>query len=158
MPLAAGPMRTLERDEDALVGGLGGADPRLRRSEVAGRVHHVVGRDVARRLELERREQGVREGRRLLVAHAEGVGMTGRRDGEQDQERDQWHKKTSHGNGSNLVRWFGSSDSEGEPRRLSRCAGRGLVRIKSKNRLAASKFRRRPALPYRMCRNAPTKM
>src|SRR6185503_5109153 len=141
---------------NALVGRLRGADPRLGGGEVGRRVHHVVGRDVARGLELQRREQRVREGRRLLIAHAERVGMTGRRDGEQDQQRDQRHKKTSHGNGSNLFRWFGDGQRR-RARRLCGCAGRGLVRINSKNRLAARKFRRRQALPYRICTNAPTK-
>src|SRR4051812_18494969 len=83
--LTAAAVRALEGDEDALVGRLRRRDPGLRVGEVAGRVHHVVGRDVTGRLELQRREERVREGRRLLVAHAERVGMTGRRDGEHDQ-------------------------------------------------------------------------
>jgi hypothetical protein len=78
----------LERDEDALVGGLGGADPRLCGGEVARRVHHVVGRDVPGRLELQRREERVRERRGLLIAHAERVGVAGGRHGEHDEEQD----------------------------------------------------------------------
>ena len=33
--------------------------------------------------------------------------MTGRRDGEHDQQQDQGGKETSHGNGGNLFRLFG---------------------------------------------------
>src|SRR3954454_18353695 len=132
--LTAAAMRALERDEGALVRRLRRRDPGLRRGEVARRVHHVVRRDVAGRLELQRREERVREGRRLLIAHAQRVGMTGRRDGEHDQERDQGHKKTSHENGGNLFRvgWGtrtsgGSKDAPAEAR----------ARIDCRNRLAA---------------------
>jgi hypothetical protein len=51
--------------------------------------------------------------------------MTGRRDGEHDQQQDQGHKKTSHENGGNLFRSVGESANLG---RLEGCAGTGLWR------------------------------
>ena len=90
-------MGVLEGDEDLLARGGRGAVPGVPLRLVGRALHHVVGRDVARGPELQRREERIGERRGLLVGDAQRVGVRGHRDGEHRDQRGDGDDESSHG-------------------------------------------------------------